>query len=395
MALLKSYVYRNNRTQSEPFESDDESGCWSDVRPCYSDNSLAVSQDECGSYNNKKQGLADQEEGEEETSTTSSFDNTNEEYEHEEISVTSSFDTTEEDEISVTISFDSTEEEDEVTSVTSSLDNVQMEDNNCSDDAPTVMKTPDKKSRIPQFSPSPIPRNTPVVKWKRLAGGAFMGKPYCLQSELEGLKVKYSDTLFKLKGVETKLERSRSIQETICNELEICKQQRDNQAETSSQKERHFAQLETEVKALRKMLQIQQSTPSSLPSILQQRNQAVAAVEEKDRMLETCRETIAQLEREVSSWRQREHDTTTAFQKELEILQESLEMVRTPVANDDDSQDIDENKPHLGFSKNNTNTSFSYYEKEQKKSGNELFTPPAGSNRKVFLQAASLGSQVN
>ena len=393
MALLKNYVNSNNRTQFEPFESEDESDCWSDISSYCSNNSLASSQDECGTYDKKDQAQSDQAEKTE--SVTSSFDNVKDEveYEYEEISATSSFNATEEDETSVTLSLDSTEEEGEEASVASSLENLQEEENTFTDKAPTIMKTPDKKSRIPQFSPSPIPRNTPVVKWKRLAGGAFMGKPYSLQSEIGDFKIRYDYTLSKLKEVETNLKRSQSNYEASCDELHTCKQQRDKLAETLSQKEKELAQSKTEIKALQTILQMQQSKPSSLASVLQQRNYAVKAVAEKDRMLEAYRETIAQLEREVSRWRQREHDTTTAFRKELEILQETLELVRTPVANDDDNEDVDENKQQLRFSKNNTNRSFSFKE-EQKDSGNQFFTPPAGSNRKAFRQVASLSNQV-
>lgn len=345
--MVPGHNFSYGRSQNYPFESDDESDCWSDVDSCAS-----------------------------RTSTTSSFLST---VSQDACDYTTD-DEEEDEETSVTLSFDKQEEE-------PSLDSREEEEKHLVEHYPFVMTTPDKKFRIQQFSPSPIPRRTPIVKWKRLAGGAFMERPPSSRSEMKDLKLRHDDAISRLEATALELEQSQNRCGMLREELDTVKHQRDDANKVLNQKEQELANVKIEFTATQKLLQCQQSSPSSLASILQQRNHAVAAVVEKDRLLQLYREKIDDLELKVAMWRQREEDTTSAFQKELEILQESLELVRTPVSREEESESNEEND-------NNTSGFFGCGKEHQNPDRDQIFMTEACSNRQAFRQVASLNDHI-
>ena len=307
----------SSRSQFQPFESEDEGDCWSDISPPSSPTSEFC------------------DEKEEETSATVSLDR--------------------EDDILTTV--------------------------------PSQMKSPVKAPTTP--TPTPTPQNgrrTPLVQWKRLV---VVKQPiiYSTQEELDDLKVRHKETLSKLEMAQKELGQSKIEQNRVVldirEELEAAKQQHVDMAKKLYKKEEALVRSRKEVETLKKV--IQQTT--SMASM--QRNHAVVAVAEKDMILQNYREKLERLQQEVTKSKQREQDTTCAFQKELKILQESLASVQTPLKEENHDENEDKNTPNSSVGGGTTLTAKKLGAKEENAG---QVTPPPGSNsnRTAFRQVDTL-----
>jgi chromosome segregation ATPase len=102
------------------------------------------------------------------------------------------------------------------------------------------------------------------------------------------------------------------------------KHQRDDVEKKLMTKEQALERARREVDTLKKV--IHQNT--SMVSM--QRDHAVGAMTEKDRLLQNYKEKIDRLTDELDECKRREQQKADSFERELQILQESLASVETP-----------------------------------------------------------------
>ena len=134
--------------------------------------------------------------------------------------------------------------------------------------------------------------------------------------------------LSKLQAAEDETKRQKQehilATEELNTELLAAKKRREDIEAKLTAKEQALERARREVGTLKKV--IQQNTSM----VTMQRDHAVASLSEKDRILQNYKDKINRLTDQLNECKRREQETAVSFERELQMLKESLASVDTP-----------------------------------------------------------------